>query len=84
MEVYLISSSRGVVKEIIGLELIRNLSSFKRMDLYTQPGSNVVPTSDYYTRVGTVVLVNKDKEQLHNDYKFIRELEIQQKLIKFV
>ena len=84
MEVYLVSSSRGLVRDIVGLQTIRALPSCKRVDMFTQPGAHVIPTCDYYSRVGTVVLVNKDKTQLMQDYNTIRQLELDQKLIKFV
>lgn len=84
MEVYLVSSSRGLVRDIVGLEALRALPSCKRVDMYTQPGAHVIPTCDYYSRVGTVVLVNKDRAQLEQDYRAIRQLELGQQLIKFV
>lgn len=84
MEVYLVSSSRGLVRDIVGLQAIRDLPSCQRVDMYTQPGAHVIPTCDYYSRVGTVVLVNKDSAQLERDYQTIRQLELDQKLIKFV
>ena len=84
MEIYLNSSRSGIVKDIIGLDLIRSLKSCHRVDMFIQPGGFASPTVDYYSRLGTVVLINSDKEQLEADIKFIRQLEVQNKVIGFM
>jgi len=84
MEIYLLATRSGIVKELVGLESIRALPSFNRVDMFIQPGSFVSPTVDYYNRLGTVVLINTDKQQLEIDCKLIRQLEVEHKIIGFV
>ena len=59
-EVFLVSHQSGVVKDITGIESIRVLSSFNRMEMMTQPGSVIKPTIDCFTRPGAIQLVNAE------------------------
>ena len=70
-----VSYVTGTVKDIPGMESIRELSSFNRAEMHTQPGSQVKPTVDCFTRPGAVQLVNSDSRRLEDDYKAIRTLE---------
>lgn len=81
---YLLASKSGIVKDITGLDVIRALPSFDRVDMFIQPGSFVSPTVDYYNRLGTVVLIHKDKDQLEKDCKVVRQLEMENKVISFL
>jgi biotin carboxylase len=74
-EAFLISHTSGTLLEIPGIDEIRSLSSFRRMEMLTQPGMTIQPTIDCFTRPGSVQLVNKSAETLEKDYAIIRELE---------
>jgi hypothetical protein len=84
IELYLLSTRSGVVKDIVGLNFIRSLPSCKRVDMFTQPGGFVVPTVDYHSRVGTVVLANTDVAQLIEDCNTIRKWEVENKIIEYL
>ncbi len=64
-----------ILKSISGVDEIANFSSFCRMELITQPGNNVPPTIDSFTRIGSVQLVNESPASLVEDYERIRALE---------
>jgi biotin carboxylase len=49
-EAFLVSHTHGVLKDIPGSDEIRSMPSFRRMELLTQPGSNISPTIDCFTR----------------------------------
>jgi hypothetical protein len=74
-EVFLVSSAAGVVESYPGIDDIRRLSSFRRLELFTQVGSAVVPTIDCFTRPGSVQLVSELPGALEEDYANIRSLE---------
>jgi len=74
-EAFLVSMSTGTIKSIPGLEVIRCMSSFRRMEMFTQPGALLVPTIDCFTRPGSVQMVNESAEELERDYLRVRELE---------
>lgn len=75
-EAFLVSMHSGVLKDIPGVELIRSMKSFRRMELMTQPGETLVPTIDCFTRPGSVQMVCETSAGLEEDYKKIRELEL--------
>eukprot|EP00596_Hydrurales_sp_CCMP1899_P000255 CAMPEP_0119051766 /NCGR_PEP_ID=MMETSP1177-20130426/73276_1 /TAXON_ID=2985 /ORGANISM="Ochromonas sp, Strain CCMP1899" /LENGTH=963 /DNA_ID=CAMNT_0007031083 /DNA_START=116 /DNA_END=3007 /DNA_ORIENTATION=- len=74
-EAFLVSHESGVLRDIPGLEEIRNFQSFRRMELMTQPGAVLAPTIDCFTRPGSVQMVSSTKDGLMADYTRIRELE---------
>jgi len=74
-EAFLVSLSEGTLKDIPGMHTIRNLSSFRRMEMLTQPGATLHKTVDCFTRPGSVQLVNASQQQLQADYETIRSLE---------
>lgn len=74
-EAFLVSHVKGTLKDIPGIEVIRELSSFRRMEMLTQPGAALHPTVDCFTRPGSVQLVNSSREKLEADYEVIRSLE---------
>ena len=53
-EAFLVSYKKGTVRDIPGLEVIRALPSFRRMEMMTQPGATLNPTIDCFTRPGSV------------------------------
>lgn len=75
-EAFLVSYETGTLKDIPGLDTIRQLSSFRRMEMMTQPGAHFVPTIDCFSRPGSVQLVNATEEGLKKDYESIRSLEM--------
>jgi len=74
-EAFFVSFSTGVVTDIPGIDKIRQLPSFRRIEMLTQPGATIYPTIDCFTRPGSVQLVNEDLNQLEEDYNAIRLLE---------
>jgi hypothetical protein len=75
LEVFLVSFQSGNIVEIPGLDQIRDLHSFRRCEMLTQPGSFLRPTKDCFTRPGSIQLVNKSASQLESDHEAIRKLE---------
>jgi len=75
-EAFLVSLLKGTLKDIPGMEVIRSLSSFRKMELLTQPGSPLYPTIDCFTRPGSVQLVHVNAGDLMADYQVIRQLEL--------
>jgi hypothetical protein len=67
----------GTLKDIPGIETIRELPSFRRMEMLTQPGAVFRPTIDCFTRPGSVQLVNSSQTALETDYTKIRQLEFE-------
>ena len=74
-ESFMVSYKHGEILGIPGIDKIRNLSSFRRVEMQTQVGSKLFPTIDCFTRPGSVQLVHEAPAQLLADYKRIRELE---------
>eukprot|EP01038_Epipyxis_sp_PR26KG_P011809 gene11809-15803_t len=76
-EAFLVSYSEGILQDMqAGMNIIRNLQSFRRMEMMTQPGVMLKPTIDCFTRPGSIQMVNESEEALLKDYKIIRDLEI--------
>jgi len=78
-EAFLVSLNHkpnGVLKDIPGLEIIRNMTSFRRLEMLTQPGAPLPPTVDCFTRPGSVQMVHESEAKLKEDYAHIRKLEI--------
>ena len=74
-EVFLVSRQDGIVADIPGIEKIRSLESFRRMEMLCQPGSHIKPTVDCFTRPGSVQMCNTSGYLLEKDYNSIRDLE---------
>ena len=74
-EAFLVSYQSGTIKDIPGLDEIRGFSSFRRMELMTQPGATLSLTTDCFSRPGSVQMVNNTAEGLLTDYQRIRSLE---------
>jgi hypothetical protein len=49
-EAFLVSYYTGLVKEIPGLDILRDLPSFRRCEMLTQPGAQLRRTIDCFTR----------------------------------
>ena len=73
-EVFLVSHQQGLL-ESVNVDLIRKLKSFTKMELAVQPGSILKPTTDCFTRPGSVQLVHSDPQVVDDDYHTIRSLE---------
>jgi biotin carboxylase len=76
MDVNLLSLHSGHVMAIPGLVPIRNLASVLSVSLFTQPGSEVVRTTNRMSRAGFVQLVAKEEEQLEADYIKLKEIQL--------
>lgn len=74
-EAFMVSLVTGTIKDIPGIEVIRGLSSFRRLEMLTQPGAEIRPTIDCFTRPGSVQMVNDEPAALDADYSVIRALE---------
>eukprot|EP00605_Chrysophyceae_sp_TOSAG23-4_P002260 GSChrysophyteH1.ASY1.ANO1.2504.1 assembled CDS len=72
---HVVGPSGKKLKSIPGVDRIAELSSFRRMELLTQPGAFLLPTIDYFTRPGSVSLVSASPAELARDYEYIRTLE---------
>ena len=71
---YLFVCLIGFIKDI-NVDSIRSLESFRRVELLTQPGANLVPTIDCFSRPGSVQLVHENEETLMSNYNLIHSLE---------
>lgn len=49
-EAFLVSYKSGIVRNIPGIDDLRELPSFRRLEMVTQPGSTVKPTVDSFSR----------------------------------
>lgn len=74
-EVFLVSSQSGVVTSSPGVDVIRRLASFRRLELFAQVGYELRPTVDCFTRPGSVQLVHESPGMLEADYEAVRSLE---------
>ncbi|CAM9247499.1 unnamed protein product [Phaeothamnion confervicola] len=74
-EVFLVARRAGRVHSVPGVDVIRSLPSFRTLEMSAQPGSLLRPTTDCFTRPGSVQLVNESAEALLADYEAIRSLE---------
>ncbi len=73
--VYLTSYVSGQIKSIPGEVLIRELPSFFQLRLRSQPGTELEPTTNFFTCPGFVNLVHEDENVLQQDYAKIRQIE---------
>jgi biotin carboxylase len=74
-EAFLVSYQEGKLESIPGLDIIRNMSSFRSAEMLTQPGNDIKLTIDCFTRPGSVQMVNASIEEMEKDYLRIRDLE---------
>eukprot|EP00615_Pteridomonas_danica_P004363 CAMPEP_0114338582 /NCGR_PEP_ID=MMETSP0101-20121206/7137_1 /TAXON_ID=38822 ORGANISM="Pteridomonas danica, Strain PT" /NCGR_SAMPLE_ID=MMETSP0101 /ASSEMBLY_ACC=CAM_ASM_000211 /LENGTH=470 /DNA_ID=CAMNT_0001471221 /DNA_START=391 /DNA_END=1803 /DNA_ORIENTATION=- len=74
-EIDLVSFKEGIIKSIPGIDKIRSLPSFQKMELAVQPGVKQLRTTDCFTRPGSVVLINEDEAVLKADVQVLRDLE---------
>ncbi len=75
-EAFLVSYKHGVLQDIPGIDTIRDMPSFRRLEMMTQPGASIKPTVDCFTRPGSVQMVNESAEALKKDYDAVRSLEL--------
>jgi biotin carboxylase len=76
MDVNLLSLHSGHVMAIPGLVPIRSLPSVLSVSLFTQPGSEVVRTTNRLSRAGFVQLVAEEAGQLEADYSKLKEIQL--------
>ena len=74
-EVILVSYAEGDVIGTPGYDAIRKLDSFVYLETGVTIGGSVEHTVDLVTSVGSVILLNADKEVLTRDVAKIREME---------
>jgi len=74
-EVILVSYSRGTVKSTPGFQEIKELQSFVYLETGVKTGSKVDHTTDLFSSVGSVILMNRDRQVLERDVERIRWLE---------
>ena len=74
-EVILVSYAEGGVIGTPGYDAIRELDSFVYLETGVTIGGSVEHTVDLVTSVGSVILLNADKEVLTRDVAKIREME---------
>ena len=71
----LVSYCSGTVKSAPGYDVIKLMPSFVHLETRVTPGTKVVPTIDMETDIGTVCLVNTDKEVFQRDVAMIRHMQ---------
>lgn len=73
--VNLISHQEGILKNLDKFSEIEKLQSFYSKVIEVNVGEKIKKTVDLTTTPGFVFLVNEDKNQIMNDYNFIRDIE---------
>jgi hypothetical protein len=76
-EVFLVSRQNGMVQALPGVDKIRALPTFRKLELAVQPGMEQRCTTDCFTRPGSVQLAHEDPEVLARDVATVRSLEIE-------
>jgi predicted CoA-binding protein len=74
-EVIMVSYAQGEVVSTPGYYVIKQLDSFVYLETGISVGSKVEHTVDLVTSVGSVILLNTDKEVLKQDVEKIRDME---------
>jgi len=74
-EVFFVAQESGVLRGIPGIEPIRALPSFLRLELMCKPGDFQALTTDCFTRPGSVQLLHKDDNVVKSDYDTLRAME---------
>ena len=55
-EVFIVSKQTGILMDIPGIDVLRGLKSFRRVEMMTQPGAHLPLTIDCFTRLVYVVI----------------------------
>jgi hypothetical protein len=71
-----VCAQEGTVRALPGVDTIRRLRSFRKMELAVQPGMSQKRTTDCFTRPGSVQLCHEDASVLAHDVGIIRALEV--------
>jgi len=82
-QVFLVSYSRGTVASTPGYDTIRSLPSFIYLETGVKVGSEVDYTTDLFSNVGRVILINSDEEILKKDVESIRRMEENNELFAY-
>lgn len=56
------------------IEEIKNMTSFRALELFMKEGKELKPTIDCFTWTGAVLMANKDEALLNKDYSRIEEM----------
>lgn len=67
-EVFLVSYREGTIRDMPGLEKVKQLKSFSKIDLGVKVGSKLHKTIDLFTMPGRVQLLHKDELQVERDF----------------
>merc|ERR1712194_265199 len=70
----LVAYETGIVQDVPGLVLAKNLESFFKDSLYLKKDSLVVPTVDCFTMPGCIQLAHKDQSTVQRDFDFLHTL----------
>jgi len=82
-EVILISHSRGKVRSMPGLEVMKHLPSFVSLSTNVHIGSEVDYTTDLLTNLGSVILAHSKSNVYEKDLEFIRYMEEMNSLVEY-
>ena len=74
-EVFMVSYHDGVIAALPGVDAIRRLPSFAKLEMMCQPRSALRKTVDCFTRPGAVQLISDDQAAVEADARAIRALE---------
>jgi biotin carboxylase len=74
-ECFLVSFQAGRLVDMPGMDRLRNLASFRRLEMLVQLGMPLKATVDCFTRPGSVQLVAPSVHALEADYDAVRALE---------
>ena len=74
-EATLVSRHTGMLRAFPMLDAVRALPSYKSMELKAAPGDALVPTVDFLSTPGSVMLVHRDLAQVVKDYELIHTWE---------
>ena len=75
-EVFLVSRESGLLRALPGVDVIKALPSFLRLELLCRAGAFVRRTTDCFTRPGAVQLLHAERQQVEADVRAIRAMEL--------
>jgi hypothetical protein len=66
---------KGILESMPHMEEVQRMASFQRFDMLPDLNTEVTPTVDCFTAVGSISLCHKDEAQVEADHQAIRALE---------